>query len=192
MPPSRAVTPPPVGNRIVIAQSLNDTLPAVLNTSTSPPSSPVAASSPRRSPPHAAPHRSPDHRLLTSQVAQPIVADQRPLLPFTIDNVFNTSIPVLRHIPKAAQREMAALKNSLWNDILRTPDDIDAWTKAFAHTKLTLFLPPGKKSFRQKTAIVKQRIFHFREGRFDLLWREATRQPRTRKPEAVSQANNIR
>ena len=46
--------------------------------------------------------------------------------------------------------------------------------KAFAYTKLVLFLPPGKKDFKEKAATIKRRIAVFLAGGLDDLWRQAT------------------
>ena len=173
--------PPPVANRIVIQQSADDTLPAMDDSlMVTPPLSPIHASSPRRN----FIHQSPDHSHLASQRPdiQDAPADQ---LPFGLDDIFSIRVATLRHIPKTAQREMASLKNAVWGDVLRDPENIDAWTVALAHTKLTLFLPPGKKNFKQKSAVVKERIAAFRDGRLQDLWNQATR-----RPTCIVRANN--
>ena len=118
--PLPVVATPPVDNRVVIHQSADNTLPAVDDEAVSPPPSPIASSSPQRRVIHA----SPDHlRLLSSQITQPIIAEIQPSLSFTLDDVFSARVAFLRHIPKTAQREMASLKNRVWSDFLRNPDD---------------------------------------------------------------------
>ena len=177
------VDAPPVAERVVIIdsadktpQSLDATPPAV--DVVSPPPSPIGASSLRQ-----IIHSSPDHNLLTSQITQPIITAPELLPPlfFTLDDIFATRIATLRHIPKTAQREMASLKNRVWNDFLRNPDDEYHLVKAFAYTKLILFLPPGKRHFKEKSAVVKQRISRFLDGRLNDLWKEATRPVRGKK-----------
>ena len=76
---------------------------------------------------------------------------------------------------------MAALKIRVWNDFLRSPDDKTYQLKAFAYTKLLLFLPPGNKNFKEKSATVKRRISLFLDGCINELWQEATRPVRGRK-----------
>ena len=166
-------TPPPVGNRIVVQENADDTLPAMEDSFTvSPPPSTVHASSPRRN----VVHHSPDHAHLASHRPdpQPAPSDQ---LPFSTEDLFSTRVATLRHIPKTAQKEMASLKNAVWNDVLCDPENLNAWTVALAHTKLTLFLPPGKKSFPQKSKVVGERIRAFKEGRLHKLWLQATKRP---------------
>ena len=88
---------------------------------------------------------------------------------------------------------MASLKTTVWNSVLRNPESEVAWTLAFAHSKLTLFIPPGKKNFKQKSAVVKQRIDAFKRGHFEDLWHQATRQTRGRRPEPPAPSSvNIR
>ena len=175
-PPTSSLPPvdtPPVGNRIVVQENADDTLPAMNDSFTvSPPPSPVHASSPRRN----VVHHSPDHAHLASlhPDPQPVPSDQ---LPFSIEDLFSTRVATLRHIPKTAQKEMASLKVTVWNDVLRDPENLNAWTVALAHTKLTLFLPPGKKSFPQKSKVVGERIKAFKDGRLQELWLQATKRP---------------
>ena len=65
--------------------------------------------------------------------------------------------------------------------------------KAFSYTKLVLFLPPGKKHFKEKSAVVKRRISLFLEGRLNELWQEATRPVRGKKRAAPpSSSGNVR
>ena len=65
--------------------------------------------------------------------------------------------------------------------------------KAFSYTKLVLFLPPGKKHFKQKSAVIKRRISLFLEGRRNELWQEATRPVRGKKRAAPpSSSGNVR
>ena len=64
---------------------------------------------------------------------------------------------------------------------------------AFAYTKLVLFLPPGKKNFKEKATTIKSRISTFLAGRLDDLWRQATRQtPRRSTPSSSSSPFNVR
>ena len=186
------VDAPPIAERIVIIdsadktpQNLDDTLPAAVD-AVSPPPSPITASSPRQ-----INHSSPDHNLLTSQNTQPIIITPqlRPPLTFTLDDVFTTRIATLRHIPKTAQREMASLKTQVWNDFLHNPDDEYHMVKAFAYTKLLLFLPPGKRHFKEKSAVVKRRISLFLDSRLNDLWKEATRPVRGKRRTSPSSAS---
>ena len=131
-------------------------------------------------------HASPDYAYLAARTAAPTTITPR--LPFNLDELFEARFPLLRHCPKTARRELASLFNSTWNGVLNNADNIDNWTKAFSVAKLVLFLPPGKKSFKDKAATVKRRITAFREGRLEELWRDATRQPRGRRPAAAPQA----
>ena len=120
-PPTSSLPPvdtPPVGNRIVVQENADDTLPAMNDSFTvSPPPSPVHASSPRRN----VVHHSPDHAHLASHYPdpQPVPSDQ---LSFSIEDLFSTRVATLRHIPKTAQKEIASLKVAVWNDVLRDPE----------------------------------------------------------------------
>ena len=184
------------------ALNLDDTLPAASVTSLPP--SPILSSSPQ-------PVHSPlNQNLLTSQITQPIItarpllqtpnpppnqfaAPPPPQLSFSLDDIFSTRIATLRHIPKTAQQEMAKLKNKVWSDFLRSPDDEIYLVKAFAYSKLVLFLPPGKRHFKEKSAVVKRRISLFLEGRLNELWQEATRPVRGKKRAAPpSSSGNVR
>ena len=144
--PQPLISAPAVASRVVIQTSHDDTIPATNEDSltSSGPSSPVAASSPTVSP-RAVFHSSPDHAHLASSAAPPLATAAR--LPFTLDDIFSTRIPVLRHCPKSARRELASLIDSVWSNVLRDPNNRDNWIKAFAYTKLVLFLPPGKLKF---------------------------------------------
>ena len=133
------------------------------------------------------PPSSPTINTHTSQPAAPITSTR---LPFSLDQLFETKVILLRHCPKTARRDLASLFNSSWMDVLNNASDLDNWIKAFAVAKLVLFLPPGKKTFKDKAATVKQRIKAFQEGRFEELWRQATRQPRGRRAAAAPQATN--
>ena len=77
-----------------------------------------------------------------------MVAAPRPL-PFSLDDIFSSRVAVLRHVPKTVRRELASLKNVVWGDVLRDPSNLDKWTKAFAYTKLVLFIPTGKRTFKE-------------------------------------------
>ena len=150
-------------------------------------SSGIAASPPQQ--PHL--HASPDHGHLASRSAAPSInatLPPLPSLPFSLGELFETKVALLRHCPKTARRELASLFNSAWNDVLTNADNLDNWIKAFAVAKLVLFLPPGKKTFKDKAATVKHRITAFREGRLEELWLKATRKPRGRRPAAAPQA----
>ena len=120
-----------------------------------------------------------------------MIAAPRPL-PFSLDDVFSARVSVLRHVPKTARRDLAALKNTVWNSVLRDPHNLDNWTKAFAYTKLVLFFPPGKNNFKEKAAVVKDRIRAFLDGRFEELWLQATRRPRGARTSAPQAAGNVR
>ena len=98
-----------------------------------------------------------DHHLLSSQATLPMNDAPRPL-PFSLDDVFSARVALLRHVPKTARRELAALKNTVWGNVLRDLQNGDNWIKAFSYSKLILFIPPGKKSFKEKSAVVKRRI----------------------------------
>ena len=183
------VQTPQVANRIVLQASSPDnnesveTLPAVDTASSPTPS--IAASPPRR-----IVHSSPDHGHLASQATHPQQLGASQGLSFSLDDVFSTQVVVLRHCPKTARRELATLKDTVWNDVLRDPDNVEKWTIALAHTKLVLFIPPGKKSFKEKAAAVKQRIAAFLDGRLNDLWQQATRP--TKRKHNSSTSNNVR
>ena len=145
--------PPPVANRIVIHQTADEALDNSLETFI--PTSPIASSSPRHTsiqtgqppqPPPPPPPPPPSIPPVT--IATPTAPLTPPPLPFDIKSLFTQRIPTLRRVPRTAQREMADLKTSVWNSVLRNPENIDTWTLAFAHSKLTLFIPPGKKNFK--------------------------------------------
>ena len=183
------ISTPAVADRVVVPANLDDTLPAAVNdvsiaSSTAPSTAPLTSS------PRAGVHSSPDHGRLTLRTAPP--PPPSVLSPsFSLDDVFSARIPVLRHCPKTARRELASLKNALWSDVLMDPTDTLKWTKAFAYTKLVLFLPPGKKNFKEKAATVKARISSFREGRLDTLWHQATRLPPRRTSPSSSSSSNV-
>ena len=186
------VSTPRVVNRVVIGQltqSTDDEPPADqadISFLSAPPS-PIPTSSPYQ----PRPHTSPDHAHLASRAAEPTITSPR--LPFTLDELFEAKIVVLRHCPKTARREMASLLNSVWSAVLYNTENIDLWTKAFAVAKLILFLPPGKRTFKDKAATVKNRIAAFQDGRLDELWGKATRPVRGRRPAAAPcAANNVR
>ena len=185
---------PIVSDRVVITSHgpladdslpVNDYFPVDLSF-VSPPPSPAATSS------HQSQlHASPDHAHLASRAAEPETTDPR--LPFSLDELFEAKVVLLRHCPKTARRELASLLNSVWSDVLYNADNVENWTKAFAAAKLVLFLPPGKRTFKDKAATVKQRITAFREGRLEKLWREAIRKPKGKRAAAAPQsANNAR
>ena len=182
------VNTPSVASRVVIQQSADDTLPATLDVSgaTSPPTTPIATSSPRSQ--H---HSSPDHQHLAAAAPPHLDSSSTPLS-FSLDDVFSTRIPILRHCPKSARRELASLKNTVWREVLQNPDNRDAWTKAFAYSKLILFLPPGKSSFKEKSATIKNRISIFLAGNFEVLWRQATHCPTRRNTTAPPASANVR
>ena len=183
---------PRVTNRVVIGLAE----PPAINTQASyfpeeaslfsPPSSPITSSTQ-----HSRPHTSPDHAHLASRTPAPaigVIPPPPPRLPFSLDELFEARVVLLRHCPKTARRELASLFNSTWSAVLNNADNLDYWTKAFAVAKLVLFLPPGKKSFKDKAATVKTRIKAFQEGRLEELWQQATRQPKGRRPAAAPQA----
>ena len=74
--------------------------------------------------------------------------------------------------------------------MLNNANNIDNWTKAFAVVKLVLFLPPGKRTFKDKAATVKNRIKAFQDGHLDDLWRESTRPVRGKRAAAAPRAAN--
>ena len=63
---------------------------------------------------------------------------------------------------------------------------------ALAHAKLILFLPPGKRSFKEKAATIKRRIRDFANGQYNLLWHQATRHPPGPRPASTQTNSNIR
>ena len=164
------VSTPRVHHRVVISQNgqlaseallVNDQSSVDARNVPSSPSSPVAPPQQHQS------HRSPDHAHLASRAAEPSIAPP-PRLPFTLEELFEARVTLLRHCPKTARRELASLTNSTWSDVLNNADNPDNWIRAFAVAKLVLFLP-GKKTFKNKAATVKLRIAAFREGRLEEL-----------------------
>ena len=177
------VSTPAVADRVVIQASLDDTLPATFIDSSSNITPPLSSS------PRGPVHSSPDHGHLASRAAPP----PTPSLSFTLDDIVSARIPILHYYPKTARRELASLKTAIWRDVSLNLDDETKWLKAFAYTKLVLFVPPGKKNFKEKASTVKSWITAFREGRLDDLWRQATRQPSRRGATSSSSASiNIR
>ena len=81
----------------------------------SPPPSPPAASQHHQ-------HSSPDHAQLASRAAEPTSASL-PRLPFTLEELFEKKVVLLRHCPKTTRRELASLLNSTWKDVLNNPDN---------------------------------------------------------------------
>ena len=191
--PLPLVSTPRVASRVVIGHQDQDppgnNPPPANHNLDSPPPSPIPNSSPL--PPQTPPHASPDHTHLASRAAEPPINNLP--LPFSLDQLFDSKIVVLRHCPKTARREFASLLNSVWSVVLNNPINIDSWIKAFAVPKLVLFLPPGKKKFKDKAASVKSRIVAFQDGRFEQLWRDATRPVKGRRAAAApNTANNFR
>ena len=166
---------PPADNSLPV----NDYFPVDLSFD-SPQSSPAAVPHPPQL------HASPDHAHLASRATEPTATPP----PFSLDELLETKIVLLRHCPKTARRELASHFNSVWSEVLNNADNADNWSIAFAAAKLVLFLPPGKKTFKEKAATVKQRIKAFREGRLEELWRNATRKPKGRRPNTAPQAAN--
>ena len=192
--PLPLVPAPAVSHNIEVQDSSAETLPAALNDSVNViPNSPIAASSPNPQI-HARRtviHSSPDHRHLATTA--PLSSSFAPNpLPFSLNDICSVKIPVLRHLPKTARREYATSLNSSWNKVLLDPVNIDSWTLALAHAKLILFLPPGKKSFKEKAATIKRRIKDFSNGQYRLLWHNASRRPPGPRPSTAQITSNIR
>ena len=188
---------PAVADRVVIQAGLDNTLPATIDDSGIDIATPPRVTSSPRIAIHASPghghltavHSSPDHGHLVSRAApppQPTASD----ISFSLNDVISARISVLRHCPKAARRELASLKNAVWSDLLVDPENPFKWLRALSYSKLVLFLPPGKKHFREKAATVKARITAFLDGRLDHLWRQASRQPPRRAAASSSSSSS--
>ena len=172
----------------MVFETSDDTSPA-LDTAgeVSPPPPPSISNTPLRPPPLVA--SSPighDHGHLEARAPPPAPppppSHLSSSLPFSLDELFSTRIPVLDHCPKSARGQYKELLRVVFSDVSRNPSDVSKWTRALSVSKLILFIPPGKKTFKEKAAVVKLRITAFLQCRYDDLWRQATSSAKGRKP----------
>ena len=172
----------------MVFETSDDTSPA-LDTAgeVSPPPPPSISNTPLRPPPLVA--SSPighDHGHLEARAPPPAPppppSHLSSSLPFSLDELFSTRIPVLAHCPKSARGQYKELLRVVFSDVSRNPSDVSKWTRALSVSKLILFIPPGKKTFKEKAAVVKLRITAFLQCRYDDLWRQATSSAKGRKP----------
>ena len=193
---------PSVAARELVFETSDDTIPASdaahdVSDDVSPPPSPSISVPPPRPPPLAA--SSPighDHGLLAARAlpqppAAPPPSQIPPSLPFSFEDLFSTRIPVLPHCPKSACGQFKELLRVVFTDVTQNPLDVSKWARALSVAKLTLFIPPGKKTFKEKAAVVKQRISAFLQGRYEDLWHQATSSGKGRKPSPNSKPQEM-
>ena len=169
-----------------------------------PPSPPPLPSQPPRgpTPPPPLPSQPPPATQPASFPPQPFIAPIPPpplsqapplSLSFSLDDLFSKKVRVLLHCPYTSRGKFKNLLRLVYGDVVRDRDNSIKWIRAFSVPKLILFIPPGRKIFKDKNAVVEQRIQSFLNGRLDELWAQATATGRRTTPSSTPRASaNIR
>ena len=148
---------------------------------------------PSQPPPPTQPFQPPLPSQAFVQPPPPSQPDSQPDFSFSLEDICSTRLRVLRHCPKSSRGKFKNLLRVVFSDVARDYESVHKWTRAFSVAKLVLFVPPGRKIFKDKAAVVDQRISAFLDGRLDELWAQATAKSRRQHQQPSSRsATNIR
>ena len=111
---------------------------------------------------------------------------------FSLDELFSTRIRILLHCPKSSRGKFKNLLRKAYGDVVHDRNNTLKWLRALSIAKLVLFIPPGRKVFKDKGAVVDQRISTFLDGRLDELWAQATAVRQSKPSSAPRAASNLR